>query len=327
MASMANEWGGDQGSGDVAAPPGADQGSPAGQSPGEGGQRKRLQLKPRSAEGVKAAAAARPQKSNPFGAARPREEILKSKGVDASALEKRIEAKTRTLPRMNKEQTEEYEGILGEHKFAVAALEKATTDEDKAKQKAEVDAKKKALDEFVATIRSAGAAKAAEGGGEAGGKPARPRFERPSERRRRQEERDQARGGGGGGGGGSGYGGYERNEQDDAFSSFGRRGGGGGRRGGGGGGDKPKLYVGNLSYDAQEGDLAQAFSQFGEITDIFLPTERETGRPRGFGFVTFASMEQAQAAVAAMDGQSMDGRNIKVNMSDGGGGGGGGGRY
>jgi RNA recognition motif-containing protein len=86
-----------------------------------------------------------------------------------------------------------------------------------------------------------------------------------------------------------------------------------------------KLYVGNLSYDTNEQDLREAFGADGrQVSEVAIVTDRETGRPRGFGFVTMASAADAQAAIAALDGQVLQGRNIKVNEAQDKGGGGGG---
>lgn len=90
-----------------------------------------------------------------------------------------------------------------------------------------------------------------------------------------------------------------------------------------------KLYVGGLSWDTNEQGLRQAFEQFGTVEDAAVITDRETGRSRGFGFVTFEDDEAAQEAIQRMDGTALDGRNIKVNEARereprrGGGGGGG----
>ena len=76
------------------------------------------------------------------------------------------------------------------------------------------------------------------------------------------------------------------------------------------------LPVGNLSWGTQGGDLANHFSSYGQVVDSIVLKDRETGRSRGFGFVTFASTTEADAAVAAMDGQDMDGRQIRVNLAN-----------
>jgi cold-inducible RNA-binding protein len=90
-----------------------------------------------------------------------------------------------------------------------------------------------------------------------------------------------------------------------------------------------KLYVGNLSFNTSEQDLEAKFGEFGTVQSANLIEDRETGRSRGFGFVEMSSAEEAQAAIAALDGQDMDGRNLKVNEAkpreDRGGFGGGGG--
>ena len=92
-----------------------------------------------------------------------------------------------------------------------------------------------------------------------------------------------------------------------------------------------KLFAGGLSWNTNDEGLRQAFEQFGEITEAKVITDRDTGRSRGFGFITFANGEEADRAVAEMDGTDLDGRTIRVNEAQakkpgGGGGGGGGGR-
>ena len=75
-----------------------------------------------------------------------------------------------------------------------------------------------------------------------------------------------------------------------------------------------RLYVGNLSYDTTEDSLRSAFSQDGRtVTDLHLLIDRDTGRPRGFGFVEMATDDEAMAAMAAMDGANVDGRDLRVN--------------
>jgi RNA recognition motif-containing protein len=88
-----------------------------------------------------------------------------------------------------------------------------------------------------------------------------------------------------------------------------------------------KLYVGNLSFNSTEDDITDAFSAYGTVTSVNVITDRETGRPRGFAFVEMGSDAEAQAAMQALDGRDLDGRNLKVNVaqpreSRGGGGGG-----
>ena len=90
-----------------------------------------------------------------------------------------------------------------------------------------------------------------------------------------------------------------------------------------------KLYVGNLSYDTSEQELREAFAADGrQVDDVAIITDRDTGRPRGFAFVTLGSEADAQAAMQALDGQSVGGRALRVNEAQDkrGGGGGGGGR-
>ena len=71
-----------------------------------------------------------------------------------------------------------------------------------------------------------------------------------------------------------------------------------------------KLYIGNLSFNTTEDGLRDAFGQFGNITDVYVAMDRETGRPRGFAF---SSADEASAAISEMDGKDLDGRNLKVN--------------
>ena|SRR5688572_30014171 len=92
-----------------------------------------------------------------------------------------------------------------------------------------------------------------------------------------------------------------------------------------------KLFVGNISFNTTENDLQDAFAAHGTVTEANLMVDRMSGRPRGFGFVTMSNPEEAQKAIEAMNGASLDGRNLTVNLArpreerSGGGGGGGGG--
>jgi RNA recognition motif-containing protein len=87
-----------------------------------------------------------------------------------------------------------------------------------------------------------------------------------------------------------------------------------------------KLFIGGLSWDTTDASLAQAFEGFGQVVEAKVITDRESGRSRGFGFVTFDNESGATDAIAAMDGQQIDGRTVKVNVAQERGGGGGGGR-
>ncbi|MHC4513272.1 MAG: RNA recognition motif domain-containing protein [Planctomycetota bacterium] len=91
-----------------------------------------------------------------------------------------------------------------------------------------------------------------------------------------------------------------------------------------------RLYVGNLSFDTTEDTLRSVLSEDGRgVKEIHIVTDRDTGRPRGFAFAEMASETDAQAAIQALDGRELDGRNLKVNEAreraprQGGGGGGG----
>lgn len=88
-----------------------------------------------------------------------------------------------------------------------------------------------------------------------------------------------------------------------------------------------RLFVGNLSYGATEADLRDLFGEVGAVTDAKIVMDRDTGRPRGFGFVEMASDDEARRAIAELNGRALDGRSINVNEAQersGGGGGGGG---
>jgi RNA recognition motif-containing protein len=90
-----------------------------------------------------------------------------------------------------------------------------------------------------------------------------------------------------------------------------------------------RLFVGNLSYNTTEIGLRDTFGQIGTVADAKIVTDRDTGRPRGFGFVEMGSDQEAQAAITQFNGRELDGRAIAVNeaqeRSGGGGGRGGGG--
>ena len=75
------------------------------------------------------------------------------------------------------------------------------------------------------------------------------------------------------------------------------------------------IYVGNLSWNLKDQDLANLFAEYGEVTSAKIINDKFTGRSKGFGFVEMANDEQAQAAIAALNGSSVDGRNVVVNES------------
>ena len=74
-----------------------------------------------------------------------------------------------------------------------------------------------------------------------------------------------------------------------------------------------RIYVGNLSYSVTAESLKALFAEQGEVEDVHVPTDRETGRPRGFAFVTMASDQEAQSAITALNGSVVEGRAINVN--------------
>lgn len=93
-----------------------------------------------------------------------------------------------------------------------------------------------------------------------------------------------------------------------------------------------RLYVGNLSFQTNAETIRSAFQAMGEVTDVHVVTDRETGQPRGFAFVTMGSAQEAAKAISEMNGAMLDGRMLRVNEAEerqsrgGGGGFGGGGR-
>ena len=74
-----------------------------------------------------------------------------------------------------------------------------------------------------------------------------------------------------------------------------------------------KLYVGNLSFKTTEAELRDTFGQFGSVTDVYIANDRETGRPRGFAFVTFGTDTESKLAIEKMNGVELDGRQLTVN--------------
>jgi RNA recognition motif-containing protein len=76
-----------------------------------------------------------------------------------------------------------------------------------------------------------------------------------------------------------------------------------------------KLFVGNLSFNTTENDLQDAFAAHGTVIEANLMMDRATGRPRGFGFVTMSTPEEAQKAIEALHGKQLDGRDLTVNVA------------
>jgi cold-inducible RNA-binding protein len=76
-----------------------------------------------------------------------------------------------------------------------------------------------------------------------------------------------------------------------------------------------EIYVGNLAFSTDEDALREAFTQFGAVEKVSVITDRETGRSKGFAFVTMVEDEQAKTAIAGLDGKEIEGRTIKVNLA------------
>ncbi len=77
-----------------------------------------------------------------------------------------------------------------------------------------------------------------------------------------------------------------------------------------------RIFVGNLSFNTNEASLGDAFAQFGELVEVKCITDRDTGRSRGFAFVTMGSADEARRAIEQMDGQMVDGRALRVNLAE-----------
>ena len=75
------------------------------------------------------------------------------------------------------------------------------------------------------------------------------------------------------------------------------------------------IYVGNLDYGLEQDDLVEVFSEYGNVKRVHVPTDRETGRKRGFAFVEMASEDEESAAISALDGAEWMGRTLKVNQA------------
>ena len=76
-----------------------------------------------------------------------------------------------------------------------------------------------------------------------------------------------------------------------------------------------KIYVGNLSYEVTEEELRQEFAAFGEVESVSIITDKYSGRPKGFAFVEMASVSEGQAAIAGLDGKTLNERTLKVNAA------------
>jgi RNA recognition motif-containing protein len=77
-----------------------------------------------------------------------------------------------------------------------------------------------------------------------------------------------------------------------------------------------KVFVGGLSWSTGDSSLREAFEKYGSVDDAKVVSDRETGRSRGFGFVTFAETESVRKAIDGMDGRELDGRTLKVNEAE-----------
>ena len=76
------------------------------------------------------------------------------------------------------------------------------------------------------------------------------------------------------------------------------------------------MFVGNLSFDLSQSELQSLFATVGEVSDVFLPTDRESGRPRGFAFVSYTDERAAEEAIQKFDGYELKGRQLRVNPAE-----------
>jgi len=125
--------------------------------------------------------------------------------------------------------------------------------------------------------------------------------------------------GGGGGGRGRSYGGDGGGREYGGGGGYGGGRGGGGGGGGAGNGDRAErsVFVGNIAYKASEEDLTQLFSQAGQVLSFRLICDRETGRPKGYGFCEFADASGANNALSSFNGFEFHGRALRVDKSKG----------
>lgn len=77
-----------------------------------------------------------------------------------------------------------------------------------------------------------------------------------------------------------------------------------------------KIFVGNLDFKATRSELESLFAEAGEVQDVFIPTDRATGRPRGFAFVEFSSQEEAEKAIELFDEHDLAGRPLRINLAE-----------
>jgi hypothetical protein len=258
-------------------------------------ERRRLKLKPRSKDAgtVGGYSSTRSGKSNPFGAAKPREANLEKKGVDWKKRDEELSKRLVKLPSMSAKKEEEYAALEAELAFAKKELNEAKDEDEKQKAQEEYEKKIKEKEEFIKALMS----------------------ER-RERRSRSDDRRQNGGGRNGGGFSSGY------RRDD------RRGGGGGRSNGRfnrastGSFDREekddlKIFVGSLSWGVDDMMLGETFAKEGfEVVSARVVMDRDDPtRSRGFGYVRFADARDVRKALETMEGFLVDGRPIRVDMA------------
>jgi len=245
-------------------------------------QRRRLQLKPRSKNAGQVGGYAKStSRSSIFGAAKPREEVLKSKGIDHRKIDKKLDERTATMPKMTVAQSEEYNARVEVIKSLELELGKASGEAEIASATAKLQAEKQKQLDFIRSLR-------------------RPPTRAEQEAARQRQQNQFASAGGG---------------FADAAApprQYGSR----GKDTMGAGSNLCKVFVGSLAWETDDENLRRAFSKCGEISEANVVRDRATGRSRGFGFITFMSEDGATAAIETMDGGIVEGRQVKVNYAD-----------
>lgn len=246
-------------------------------------QRRRLQLKPRSkTAGQVGGYAKSTSRSSIFGAAKPREEVLKAKGIDHRKIDKKLDERTATMPKMTVPQSEEYNARVEVIKSLELELGKASGEAEIASATAKLQAEKQKQLDFIRSLR-------------------RPPTRAEQEAARQRQQNQFASSGGFADASAPAprqYGGSRPKDTMNAGSNL------------------CKVFVGSLAWETDDENLRRAFSKCGEISEANVVRDRATGRSRGFGFITFMAEDGARAAIETMDGGIVEGRQVKVNYAD-----------
>jgi len=207
---------------------------------------------------------------------------LKSKGIDHRKIDKKLDERTATMPKMTVPQSEEFNARAEVIKSLEAELTKAASEAEVASARAKLRAENEKQKEFIRSLRRP---------------PTRAEQEAARERQQQQFAQSGGRGGFTDQAPPRQYGGKPRNSNM-------------------GGSNLCKVFVGSLAWETDDESLRRAFSKCGEINEANVVRDRATGRSRGFGFITFMTEDGASAAIETMDGGMVEGRQVKVNYAD-----------